>query len=81
MNEKLLNDGKKPVGRPKGDSEKKKHFTLIITPSMLTRLKKAAGQIQADTGEQCTISSLINGLAEKYLSEYIQDLRQSSDIQ
>ena len=74
MNDKVLNaeifgNGKAPVGRPKSDGEKKKHFNLLLTPSMLVRLNKAVGQMQAETGAKCTISSLINGLVENYLRE------------
>ena len=67
MNDK--DNSKKSVGRPKSDGEKKKHFNLLLTPSMLTRLNKAVGQIQAETGEKWTVSALLNELAEKYLSE------------
>ena len=38
---------------------------------MLTRLNKAVGLMQAETGEKWTISALLNELAEKYLSEKI----------
>ena len=69
LNAELFNNGKKPVGRPKSDGEKKKHFNLLVTPSMLTRLNKAVGLKQAETGEKWTVSALLNDLAEKYLRE------------
>ena len=69
LNAELFSNGKNPVGRPKSDGEKKKHFNLLLTPSMLMRLNKAVGQIQAETGAKYTVSALLNELAEKYLSE------------
>jgi len=59
----------RPVGRPKKAGEKKKHFTLLLTPSMLERLNKAVGLVQTETGAKYTVSALLNDLAEKYLSE------------
>ena len=68
-NAELFNNGKKPVGRPKNNGEKRRHFNLLLTDSTLTRLNKAVGQRQAETGEKWTISALLNELVDEYLTK------------
>lgn len=69
VNDELINGGKNPVGRPRTDSEKKKHFTLSLTPTLISRLNKAVARKQLETGDKQTLSGLINEFIEKGLAE------------
>lgn len=67
------NSKKKNAGRPRLDGERKEHFTLSITSTLLSRIKKAVAFINFKSNGNETASGLINELIDKGLKEIERD--------